>query len=228
MRIHYLQHVSFEGPGYIETWAKQRGHELTGTHLFNSETLPAPGDIQALVIMGGPMGVYDEQDYPWLKEEKIFIKECINRRKKVLGVCLGAQLIADALGAEVVTLLEKEIGWFLINWTNSARNHPKMDFLSIQQMVLHWHNDMFYRPDNAINLGSSEGCENQGFMLDDYVLGLQFHLEMTRDGLAELIKNCQNEISDGRFVQNAEQMLTEGYFEQNHKTMCQLLDRFIP
>ncbi|SHE60592.1 GMP synthase-Glutamine amidotransferase [Fodinibius roseus] len=227
MKIHYLQHVSFEGPGYIETWAKQRGHELTGTHLFNSETLPAPGDIQALVIMGGPMGVYDEQDYPWLKKEKTFIKECINRKKKVLGVCLGAQLIADALGAEVVTLFEKEIGWFPIQWTPSARNHPALDFLPPQQIVVHWHGDMFYRPDGAINLGCSEGCENQGFMLGDYVLGLQFHLEMTQEGLSELIENCRNEINNGQFVQNAEQMLNEGYFEQNHDTMGQLLDRFI-
>lgn len=227
MRIHYLQHVPFESPGYIETWAKQQGHELTGTHLFNSETLPAPGDIQILVVMGGPMGVYDEQDYPWLKKEKKFIQECINRKKKVLGICLGAQLIADALGAQVVTLSEKEIGWFPIHWTQSARNHSTMDFLSAQQIVLHWHGDMFYCPDNAINLGSSEGCKNQGFMLDDYILGLQFHLEMTRDGLSDLIKNCQSEISDGRFVQDAEQMLDEGHFKQNHNTMGQLLDRFL-
>ncbi|MCW9705733.1 type 1 glutamine amidotransferase [Fodinibius salsisoli] len=227
MKIHYLQHVSFEGSGYIEAWAKQRGHELTATHLFNSGTLPSPGDIDALVIMGGPMGVSDEQDYPWLKEEKAFIKECINRKKKVLGICLGAQLIAEALGAKVVTLLEKEIGWFPVQWTPSARNHPALDFLPPQQMALHWHGDMFYRPDDAINLGSSKGCRNQGFMLDDYVLGLQFHLEMTKEGLSQLIESTQHKFGNGRFVQNAEQMLEAGYFKQNHDTMGELLDRFM-
>ncbi|GAA5521875.1 type 1 glutamine amidotransferase [Aliifodinibius salicampi] len=227
MEIHYLQHVSFEGPGYIETWAEQQDHKLTGTHLFNAETLPASENIDALIIMGGPMGIDDEQDYPWLKKEKVFIKECISRKKKVLGICLGAQLIADALGAEVVTLLEKEIGWFPVQWTPSARNHPTLNFLPPQQIVLHWHGDMFYRPNGAINLGCSEGCENQGFMLDDYVLGLQFHLEMTKEGLSQLIENSQHKNGNGRFVQNAEQMLTEGYFEQNHNTMCKLLDRFI-
>ncbi|MEL7833529.1 type 1 glutamine amidotransferase [Fodinibius sp. Rm-B-1B1-1] len=227
MNIHYLQHVPFEGPGAIKSWAEERNHKLTDTQLYESQNLPSVEGIGALIIMGGPMGVYDEQDYPWLKKEKAFIKECINSQKKVLGICLGAQLIANALGAKVVTLLEKEIGWFPIQWSSSALNHPMLNFLPPQQMVFHWHGDMFYLPQNAISIGKSEGCENQGFMLDDYVLGLQFHLEITQEGLSKLVNNSQGDLENGRFMQDADHILSEGCFEQNHNTMYQLLDRFL-
>jgi GMP synthase-like glutamine amidotransferase len=228
MRIHYLQHVPFEGSGYFQSWAEEQGHELTGTRLFKAEELPAPETIEGLVIMGGPMGVHDEQKYSWMKKEKLFIKACIEQKKKVLGICLGAQLIADVLGAKVVPMKEKEIGWFPVEWTRDAHSHPMLDFLPDRQVVLHWHGDMFHLPDRAIQLAASKGCENQGFLVDEHVLGPQFHLEMTRDGLAELIKNSNEELAniDGSFVREPAVMNHTSYFTENHQTLHLLLNQF--
>lgn len=229
MRIHNLQHVPFEGPGYIQSWAAEQDHELTGTRLYKTEELPDPKTIDALVIMGGPMGVKDDQAYPWMKKEKAFIKACIEQKKKVLGICLGAQLIAGVLGADVVPIEVKEIGWFPVEWTQAARSHPMLDFLPDRQMVLHWHGDRFYIPDGATHLATSKGCDNQGFLVDDYVLGLQFHLEMTRKGLAGLIEHSREELTQakGTFIQDSATMLKADSFSENHQTMRQLLDRFL-
>ena len=226
MRIHYLQHVPFESPGVIETWAKSNDHKLTGTKLFASEVLPAPKNLDALIVMGGPMGVGDEKEYPWLRDEKILIKQCIDQHNKVLGICLGAQLIAEVLGAKVQPMLEKEIGWFPVYWTRQAREHSPLDFLPAEQMVFHWHGDVFYTPENAINLATSKGCENQAFFIDDHVLGLQFHLEMTPEGLSELISSSRNELKEGRFIQERDEILTSDYFSENHQILTKLLDRF--
>ncbi|MFH5883578.1 type 1 glutamine amidotransferase [Halalkalibaculum sp. DA3122] len=229
MKIHYLQHVPFEGPGYISSWAKEQGHDLSGTRLFEQEALPEPEEVDLLVVMGGPMGVNDEQDHPWLEEEKMFIENCISHQKNVLGICLGAQFIANAMGAKVEPMPEKEIGWFPVRWSRPARKHPLLNFLPEEQVVLHWHGDRFDIPDNGLPIASSEGCENQGFLLDERILGLQFHLEMTQDGLAALIENSRTELAeaDGRFLQDVQTMLDEDYFAENHQTMRELLNRFL-
>lgn len=150
-------------------------------------------------------------------------------KKEGIGHLPGAQLIADVLGADVVPMPEKEIGWFPLDWIQDARSHPLLDFLPGQQMVLHWHGDMFYRPEDAINLATSKGCENQGFLLDDYVLGLQFHLEMTKEGLSGLIAHSENELAQagGRFIQDAETMLKDGHFEESQRIMEKILDQFV-
>ena len=102
MRLHYLQHVPFEGLGNIETWAKNKGFHITRTRFFDNEPLPSTDDFEWLVVMGGPMNIYEETGYPWLVKEKKFIEECLKRDKFVLGICLGGQLIADVLGGRVV------------------------------------------------------------------------------------------------------------------------------
>ena len=114
MRAHYLQHVEFEGLGSIEPWLKAAGYEITNTRLFESAKLPDLKKIDLLIVMGGPMSVNDEDDFPWLVSEKKFIREAINSGKPVLGICLGAQLIASATGARVYRNPIKEIGWFPI------------------------------------------------------------------------------------------------------------------
>jgi len=111
LRIHYLQHVSFEGLGSIAEWVTSNGHELTSTQFFINSYLPEPADIDWLIIMGGPMGVYDEDKYEWLTAEKQFIKKAIDAGKTVIGICLGAQLIAKVLGAKVYPNQKRAIGW---------------------------------------------------------------------------------------------------------------------
>lgn len=228
MRLHYLQHVPFEGPGIIRSWSNVNNHSLTFTRLYEDEELPPPGEIDGLVVMGGPMGIYDTNKYPWLKREKRYINDCIDQEIKVLGICLGAQLIADVLEAEVNSMNQKEIGWFPLNWKESARKYHLLDFLPARQTVFHWHGDQFGLPQGAITLASSKRCPNQGFLVDEQILGLQFHLEMTKDGLDELIQHSNNELkrSDGPFIQSPVTMLNAPYFEENHQTMRKLLNRF--
>ncbi|HBF36965.1 MAG TPA: amidotransferase, partial [Firmicutes bacterium] len=124
MRIHYLQHVPFEDPANIGNWARQKGHRLTGTHLYNGEVFPTMDRFDCLIIMGGPMNIYEAEKYPWLQSEKQFIKEAIDHRKVVLGICLGAQLITDVLGGKVTKNPEGEIGWLPVSFHAAAFQSP--------------------------------------------------------------------------------------------------------
>ncbi len=202
---------------------------MTLTQLYSGNDLPHPSDIDLLVVMGGPMSIHNEEQYPWLKQEKKFIRLCLAEQVKIAGICLGAQMVADVLGATVCINGGKEIGWHPIEWSGKARQLPLFDFLPKQQKVLHWHGETFEIPEKGINLAVSSGCPRQGFLIENRVLGLQFHLEMTRSSLSKLIKNCRNELSvAGGFIQSAEEMLSEDQlFEQANASMRELMDRFI-
>ncbi|WP_211325058.1 type 1 glutamine amidotransferase [Hydrogenothermus marinus] len=121
MRIHYFQHVPFETPANIENWAKEKGHLFKGTYLYKNQPFPDFSSFDMLVIMGGPMSVSDENKYPFLKREKIFIENAIKLNKKVVGICLGAQLIAEVLGSKVYKNKEKEIGWYPVYLTDEGK-----------------------------------------------------------------------------------------------------------
>jgi len=124
MNLHYLQHVSFEGLGTIQSWADRNAHSVSVTRFYENEHLPSPECVDMLVIMGGPMGIYDYTEYPWLHEEKEFIRQAIAAGKPVLGVCLGAQLIADVCGARVFPGKQKEIGWFPLKRSDELHDAP--------------------------------------------------------------------------------------------------------
>ncbi|WP_347373999.1 type 1 glutamine amidotransferase [Aequorivita sp. Q41] len=210
MNIHYLQHVSYEGLGYIETWLNENRYQLTGTHFFEEGyTLPAIDSIDAIIIMGGPMSVYDEHTYPWLFEEKVFINNCIKASKKVLGICLGAQLMAVCLGAKVYPAKNKEIGWFSVMANPSARNIQWMyKFFENDQTVFHWHGDTFGIPiDGNFELLTSIGNKHQAFYHSKDVIGLQFHLEVTETSLMQMLDNGTNELKEAAFVQSQEEIL---------------------
>ncbi len=121
MRIHSLQHVPFEGLGSIEAWARDRGHSLTVTRFWAGDALPPPGALDWLIVMGGPMSVHDEAERSWLKAEKRFLRAALDAGKRVLGICLGAQLLAEAMGARIARARAKEIGWFPVTLTPEAR-----------------------------------------------------------------------------------------------------------
>jgi len=207
MNVHYLQHVPFEGLGSMETWFKNQGHTITVTHLYKNEELPSIEDIDWLIVMGGPMGVEDQAIYPWLTEEKAFIKQAIDQNKIVLGICLGAQLIADVLGAYIVKNSFREIGWFPIQLSKKAKITKLGTVLPDKFDVFHWHGDTFAIPDHAIPLASSEACLNQGFILNEKVIGLQFHLETTATSALDLTIHCKNELDNSQYVQTAEEIL---------------------
>lgn len=203
MKLHWLQHVPFEGLGYIQQWAEPKGFDISCTRLFADEQLPAVERFDWLVVMGGPMGIYDHEEHPWLVSEKEFIKASIDADKIVLGICLGAQLIADVLGARVYPGPQKEIGWFPIRRAEGAP-----EIIPEELTAFHWHGDTFYIPHGAIRIASSDACKNQGFVYNDRVVALQFHLETTPESMDALIENCRHELVDAPFIQTAEQMHT--------------------
>lgn len=225
MNVHYLQHVPFEGLGSIETWFKNQGHTITVTHLYKNEELPSIEDIDWLIVMGGPMGVEDQAIYPWLTKEKAFIKQAIDQNKIVLGICLGAQLIADVLGAYIIKNSFREIGWFPIQFSEEAKATELGTALPNEFDAFHWHGDTFSIPDHAIPLASSKACLNQGFILNDKVIALQFHLETTATSVLDLTIHCKNELDNSQYVQTADEMLERPErFENINKIMNLILE----
>ncbi len=207
LRIHYIQHVPFEGLGYIENWINNNNYSLSHTKIFEEIIFPNPKDIDWLIIMGGPMNINDEDEYSWLVEEKKFIKSMVDANKVVIGICLGAQLIAHVLDAEVYPNKKKEIGWFPVKLTSEAVNNNLFESFPEVFSVLHWHGDTFDLPNKAIHLLETDACKNQAFLYNEKVLGLQFHLEATPASLKDMIDNCENELVIGEFIQTEEEMV---------------------
>ncbi|MEL6445904.1 MAG: type 1 glutamine amidotransferase [Bacteroidota bacterium] len=207
--IAVLQHVSFEGPAHIAAWASSRGLTLDTTRLFAGESTPDVAAIDGLIVMGGPMNIYEEEDYPWLVSEKALVRDAIEAGKPVVGVCLGAQMIADVLGSKVVPVGQKEIGWFPLSLTEAGRSHPVFRAAPASFPVFHWHGETFALPDGAIHLARTSVCETQAFLWKDRVLGLQCHLEMTARSIDAIINGCAHELelAQGQpWVQSAETM----------------------
>jgi GMP synthase-like glutamine amidotransferase len=200
MRIACLQHVPFEGPGNIQAWAADRGHDFQIVRLYAGDNLPALDSFDLLVVMGGPMSVHDEAEYEWLRPEKALVAECLKEKKFVLGVCLGSQLLAEVLGTTVYRNHVKEIGWFPIQLQPEAVG-------LFCNFALHWHGETYNLPPGCTHLAKSEGCGVQAFEHPS-ALGLQFHLEATAEGLAELISHCGNEIGAGPYEQPPDTILS--------------------
>lgn len=218
MKIHWFQHVPFEGLGCIQSWLTASRHAVTCTRFWAGDRIPDVGAVDGLIVMGGPMGVYDEAIYPWLAEEKAFIKQIIAQNKPVLGICLGAQLIAEALSAKVKKNNQREIGFFPVAGDG--------EIFPAEFTAFHWHGDTFGIPDGAVHLAASAACKNQAFIYNGNVLALQFHLETTEDSLLSLYGHCKNEITGGPFIQPIEKM--EPFFttiEKANALMFPLLSR---
>ncbi len=225
MNIHWLQHVPFEGLGLIEKWAQEKGHELSCTRLYKDETLPHQEGFDMLIVMGGPMGVYDDNVYGWLASEKEFLRETVKEEKPVLGICLGAQLLALVLGAEVVANKEKEIGWFSVFRHDNIPGGVAGIFPK-KQHVFHWHGDTFELPEDSVRLCSSVACENQAFLYKNRILGLQFHLETTPESVELLAQHCGDELVDGKWIQTEAELqaVAEEQFENIHKILVNIMD----
>lgn len=203
MHIHWFQHVPFEGLGLIEPWLRARGHRITTTRFYAGE-LPGldAASCDWLIVMGGPMNIYQHRYHPWLRDEKLAIRACIESGARVLGICLGAQLIADVLGGRVYQNPECEIGWMPIRANPESATHP-LAFPAGESEVFHWHGDTFDLPPGAVLLASSETCRNQAFALGPVsgpahgsarIIGLQFHLEMDESAIRNICQNCADEL----------------------------------
>ena len=228
MRLHSLQHVPFEGLAAIALWARQHGWAVTTTHLYNAEPLPDLDQFDWLVVMGGPMNIHAEADHPWLAAEKAFISRAVAAGRTVLGICLGAQLLAHCLGARVTRGAHPEIGWFPVVKSPEADRTQVGRALPDPFTAFHWHGDTFTLPEGAVSLGHSDACACQGFVFDERVVGLQFHLETTPASAAALIENCGEEIGAGPYEQTPAGMLADpGRFERLHRLLSRLLDALV-
>ncbi|QEP43096.1 type 1 glutamine amidotransferase [Ectothiorhodospiraceae bacterium BW-2] len=216
-----LQHVPFEGAGSIESWLNTHHYSVHYCQLYNGDPLPDPDTIDLLIIMGGPMSVNDEADYPWLADEKLFIATAIQMAVPTLGICLGAQLIANALGAAVYLNPVKEIGWFKVNAVASTLPLPP------QFNAFHWHGETFDLPPGSQHIARSSHCLNQGFSLGDRVIGLQFHLETTPESATALIENCRDELNESDTIQSETAILAApaSHYQQMNQIMAALLGR---
>lgn len=228
MRLHCLQHVPFEKPGNIETWVNQKGHSITFTRFFNKEQFPSLNDFDVLIIMGGPMSVHDEKDFAWLKKEKEFVVAAIKENKKILGICLGAQLIAEALGAKVYTNKQKEIGFLPVHFTENALQKNAFTAFTKKETVFHWHGETFDLPNGAVLLASTEACIHQAYFVGNNIIGLQFHLEVTPEIVKAMIAHEGHELVPAAYIHSAEKILNElDYQERNKTILFSLLDKFI-
>ncbi len=225
MNVHYFQHVPFEGLGSIELWMKSKSAQISATKFYEDAYLPKVHEIDWLIVMGGPMSANDEQTYPWLQAEKKFIADAIANSKIVLGVCLGAQLIASALGAKVYPNPNREIGWFPIELLVQKENTILKNIFPSNKEVFHWHGETFDLPAHAVHLARSEGCDNQAFCIGERVFGLQFHLEVTPTTVKSLIEQCQSDLVPGSYVQStAEIFSVPSKYHRINAVMDALLD----
>jgi GMP synthase-like glutamine amidotransferase len=199
MKVHVLQHLPFEDLGNIAPNLKARGAQISYTHFFNNQKLPVLDGIDLIIIMGGSMSVNDEEQLPWLKLEKQFIRNAIEREISLLGVCLGAQLIANSLGARVYRNPHKEVGWFPIR-----RVSTPVGYFSLPKecLVFHWHGETFDLPEGSVQLAESDACRNQAFQIKRNVIGLQFHLETTPENASALLDNFWDDLTPGPYVQS--------------------------
>ncbi len=225
MKIHYLKHEKFEDLACIRKWTDSNDIEVTCTELYSGQRLPVIIDFDLLIILGGSMNVYEEDKYSWLVEEKVFIKNVIDQGIAVLGICLGAQLLSCVLGGVVTRNKYTEIGWYPIS------NFGSQKFFPIEEgpNVFHWHGDTFSIPEGATKLYTSEACENQGFVFNLKVVGLQFHLETDEAAVNSLCDSCASELVEAKYIQDAQTMktLAKDYVSSANEIMFKLLDKLL-
>lgn len=209
MRIVLLQHLIYDDTLFFVTWMKRNGHMYEILRPAEPDVIyPNVEDVDMLIVLGGAMGVYQEDEYPWLVGEKGFLRQALKAEKLVFGVCLGAQMIADVMGVAVKRHLHKEIGWHSIERTGE---HPLLAGLPQHFHSFQWHGDTFAIPEEAIPLARSAACSHQAYAIGDRILGLQFHLETSPACLEQMVTDWASELVDAPFIQRAEQMKEEAY-----------------
>jgi GMP synthase-like glutamine amidotransferase len=207
--LHLIRHDDVETPGGIATWAAARGFEIREIRFFSGDAPPPASEVGLLVIMGGTMSANDDATLPWLPREKRWISEVIGRGARVLGICLGAQLVANVLGAPVYRNAHREIGWFPVTRSEDAAAEPLANAIPAVHTSFLWHSETFDLPPGAVRLAQSECTPNQGFIWGDRVVAVQFHPEMTVESAREVVAHFAHEITPGPYVQPAESFLAE-------------------
>jgi len=189
-----LKHISLEGPAMLGEFLKSRVWQIREVNLDKGE-LPDNGSYDLVIVLGGPMGVYEEQKYPFLKFETDYIKDLIKKDVPIVGICLGAQLIAKALGARVARNKSVEIGWYKIFLTEEGLIDKIFHDIPEKFDVFHWHGDTFELPESAALLASSELCKNQVVRFKNNVYGFQCHFELDDASIRNWMVGYEDEIN---------------------------------
>lgn len=222
MRVHFIVHEAFEAPGAFVPWAQTRGYDIGYSRVYQGDRLPdGPGGIDLLIVMGGPQSpetTREECPHFDAKDEQRLIRQCIDAGAAVIGVCLGSQLIGEALGAPHGHSPEKEIGAFPITLTGASQANPKFAHFGKSAVVGHWHNDMPGLTPEAQILAFSEGCPRQIVEYAPLVYGFQCHLELTPEVVELLIVASGPELEaakERRFVQQPDALRANDYTQMN-------------
>lgn len=223
MKVHIIMHAAFEKPGIIEDWCIDRQHEIAFTHTYRNERLPDVSKIDFLVIMGGPQSPLELDKYPYLRDEIDLTKKIIDQKKPVLGICLGAQIIGESLGAKTEHSPNKEIGVFPLQLTLEGIVDPIFKHFPETFDVMHWHNDMPGVTPKSVILAHSAGCPRQVIRYTECVYGLQCHMEMTHELVQGMVEHCASDLKPGKYVKTAEEMLSAHMKGINDK-MINILD----
>ena len=197
MRVHVLQNEDKEFIGSMKSWFEDKGYVVNTTHVYAGDPLPGVDEFDWLIIMGGSMSVYETDRYPWIEKTKQLIKDTISLEKRVLGICLGGQLIASASGAKVYANSAKEIGWFPIMKTDEIAA-----WLPDDSELLCWHGDCFEFPVGATPFAHTEITPCQGFTLNPKVWALQFHLEVDEETPEIFLGASGGDIGTGPYIQS--------------------------
>ena len=222
MKIHCIRHEPFEGLAYIEDWIQANHHELEYTLIFKNEALPKTIEFDMLIIMGGTASVYEESKFKWISEEKKFISKALQQSKKILGICFGAQILASVLGCRVYPGTHEEIGWFSVKFMKDMLT--RINFLPEEITSFHWHGDTFDIPPGALHLASSDCTPNQGFIMGNQVVALQFHPEMNQEAIHSLLSIAGSKLKPGPYVQSKEEIRREDYIKDNNRLMLEFLE----
>ncbi|MBF0600314.1 type 1 glutamine amidotransferase [Limosilactobacillus oris] len=218
MRINVLQHTPNEGPGAIQAWADEREHVFYVYHPYQFGSLPTAEETDLLVVLGGPMSPND--DLPWIKQERVLIKQLLAQHKPIFGACYGAQQIAKTLGYQIGKAPHKEVGWAPV-----YRQSTAVPGIPEKLDALHWHEEMFEVPYEAQLLFSSDLVKNQGFLLGDNVIGLQFHFEPLADNVREMaVNDDQYPLEHNDLHQTPQEIIDHGVPAENKRVMFSLLD----
>lgn len=226
MIVQAILHASFEPLGAIQSWIEGQDYKLHIAYPYKGDKLPEVASFDMLIIMGGPQSPLALDKYPYLIDEIDLIKKAIVANKKVLGFCLGAQLIGEALGAKTERSPHKEIGVWPIKLNNDGLQDKIFRNFPAAFTVAHWHNDMPGVPEGAVVLAESAGCPRQIIRFSDKIYGFQCHPEMTRKLLERLCDKCADDLTEGEYVQSPEQMLSSD-FDKINKLVCNFLESFI-
>ena len=226
MRIACLKHVRYEGPAYFPDWAGRHGHRLV-EYLVPEVGLPPADGFDRVIIIGGPMSVWETERHPWLASEKRYLAGLLDNRVPVLGVCLGAQLLAEHLGAGVRAGDQKEIGWFRIETDPGVRSTWLGDALPDRFESFLWHGDYIDLPQGAVPVARTAAHATQGFVYGPH-LALQFHLEVTPQWARRLAERDAHELVHAPFVQTASEIVgaPPERYRDNNRLMDRVLERW--